>query len=279
MQLLRHAIVSPHVMRQRRWFTSVSPTGKTPVNTIKPVDPHKVAAWGVESIVLDLPRRNDTEKWYDESKEVYLKARRLLGDEFEGMWLVASAETSQYHIFPNEELAQMARKVLGLRTAYVDCLGREILELVENDDQEELDSDDDATQNPLSISYPPFSNKGYHLWRSAFWLPASWSTLMVSPAQVFMKLDTGAASVGAPSAVFTAGLFTPGKEKMHRGIGGQTKRRHAEDIVIQHAGYSVKCSVFEYNKWLLGYPWIKHYAINLNVNSSPPFSCTPISKE
>lgn len=58
-------------------------------------------------------------------------------------------------------------------------------------------------------------NVGNHIWKSALWLPATWNTHFSTPCKTFMKLDTGAAGVGASSEdVFVEGKFTPGKEKV-----------------------------------------------------------------
>jgi len=252
---------------------------KLPINSMRVIDPANVVAWGVDSIITNLPKRNYAEENFDKSKELYLQCRESFCPKFEGRWLLVSAETQAVHMFTTEEHASAFRDALDLRTAYLDCLGREVLECVDIDDEETIDNvSNEVNKSGIAQMYPSYtSNMGNHVWGSALWLPASWSTFSISPVTSFMKLDTGASSVGAPSKE----LFKPGikfgKEKNHRGVGGISLLRTALKVTIEHAGHQVIIpEVFEYNKWLLGYSWFKHYNININVHSNPPFTCTPI---
>jgi len=275
---------APHLLISFRQCSSVS-VGKLPINSLKPIDPNDVAAWGEDAIVLDLPRRNLTEELFDKSKELYLQYRKVLLPQLEGKWVVASAERNEVHIFDHELFADSFRLASGLNTCFVNCIGREVLQIVHHD--EEISTDDLEGVDSIvdeTNSFPIIkesNNKGNILWRSALWLASTWKTQSFPETSAYMKLDTGVCFVGAPSSeLFIQGRFISGEEKLHTGVGGSVKRRSARNVFITHAGLQVLIpEVFEYNKWLLGYPWFKHYSIQIDLRHSPPFVCTPFGKE
>jgi hypothetical protein len=61
------------------------------------------------------------------------------------------------------------------------------------------------------------------------------------------------------------------------GVGGESLVRTALNISLEHNGHTVMIpEVFEYDKWVLEYPWFKHYAISINMKETPPFACSPL---
>jgi len=239
---------------------------KLPINSIREINPGNVIATGKDAIILHLPKRNRGEVLFDASKELYLQLRDILPPTFEGSWLFTSVDPKIVMIGPSEahvESLQLQYAMFG----YYNCLGREVLEVVEIEDI----TDPDEEQG---VSYPKYSDKlGNHVWKSALWLPAKLHTKKGN-IDYFMKLDTGAANVGVPSEVCNSNQFSFGNEKIVRGVTGDQYKRWIKNVPIEHEGIIVTIpQAFEHDKFLLGYGWFNHYNININWGKHP-FVCS-----
>ena len=89
---------------------------------------------------------------------------------------------------------------------------------MDDEETDEIDDSDDVSGglSPQKDRFPLFQpNVGNHMWKSALWLPATWSTTNLKPTQSFMKLGTGARNIAAPaSELFSIPGITMGKEKV-----------------------------------------------------------------
>lgn len=106
---------------------------------------------------------------------------------------------------PHEYTVDLMKRGMA-PTGFYNCLGREVLQIF--DDEDEVQESSDTASFPLDAASEPF------LWNDALWLPANYQH--DAKWQTFnMKLDTGAAGVGVPSeVVFIKGEYEPGQEQV-----------------------------------------------------------------
>jgi len=181
------------------------------------------------------------------------------------------------HLATHEAGVVFHRKALGIHASYWDCLGREVLLRDVCEDLQEPSLIESSTDIKPYPSFDP--NKGNHVENNALWLPAEYK---VDQGRwdwkwEFMKLDTGACNTGVPSEIFCSLDRGRIKERMFVGITGSQIKRYSDGIFIRHEGKEVEIPVaFEYNKFLLGYNWFRHYDIRINLSNKPPFDCTPL---
>jgi len=244
-------------------------TLKLPLNSIHAISPHEVVATGLDSILLDLPKRNGTEAAFDNAKKVYISWRERLLPQNEGLWLMVNTNPFQIVIAEHELGVRTLKRGFGFKAAYYDCLGREVL--LEEVCEESFCADEESAK----IAFPTFDkNLGTHIWNKAVWLPAKFHRFGTHGEQ-FMKLDTGAVGIGMPSVYFDehSELY---KEKVIRGVTGIQQKRIASGLTISCAGRDVEIEeAFEHDKFLLGFKWYRHYQIELDVTKSPPLVICP----
>jgi len=159
--MLKIATISLHRYHsfRRFYFNNVPHPIKLPINSIEPISPLNVCATGVDSIILNLPKRNETEEFFDKSKEMYLEMRNLLLPRYEGLWLLTSVQPLRFYLATHEIQVRSLKTGLSLDTAYYDCLGREVLLCFDAEDQDEMPS----TVDEEGVTYPKFvKNFGNH---------------------------------------------------------------------------------------------------------------------
>jgi len=262
-----------------RHFT-VPANFKLPINSLQPISPQDVALVGEEALetMLTLPPRNETEQNFNNSIKFYLDTRNILlarYPEMEGKWLLTSSSKKELAVFSTELLAHMFQKSFHLNDSYYDCLGREVLEQSFEEDEAE-----DSVEEGLNQSYPSVDSQNI-LWNNSLWIPGQWKSDEFDSEwsdPIMMKFDSGAVNVGVPSKiVFQEGKYSVGKPKYFYGISGKSLKRRARNVSIKYNNSVVSiASVFEYNKFLLGYSWFQHFEININSKKKPPLTVREI---
>lgn len=74
---------------------------------------------------------------------------------------------------------------------------REVLEIVDDEDVE--------FEEFSKAHFPPYDHQGPRVWNDANWIAGRYEAGPDSWQDTYMKLDTGAASVGVPSEIFFTG--------------------------------------------------------------------------
>jgi len=266
----------------RRFSTKPSTVVKMPINALTTLEPHQVAVAGIDALnyALTLPARNPTEEDFANSIKLYKEFRSWILEKnphIEGSWCVTNSNPFSLAIFPNELAARMFKQGFGYKAAFYECLGREILE--KSEEEEDLFDEENFNEGP-DKSYPAMTTSGKPLvWHKALWMPGTWSAGVHSSAPVYMKVDSGAANIGVPSQeVFASGHVVLTKPRLVFGVGGARLARQAMHVSLIVQGKQITFEeVFEHNKFLLGFKWYQHYKTVIDLTSTTPVICTPFN--